>query len=146
MAILKKDSLKNEGFFSIDALFAIIMLLLAVSSLVNIYQGRSQMAQETRINLEGRITSEKIAGAINMIYASEGPLKLKIDLPQDLTGKEYTTDFGDHSVFVENSAAGLSSDLTSAAIIFDRIKKEDKDLSEKIEIYWERDEIWVKNT
>lgn len=148
MALLEKFKLRKRGFFSIDALFAIILLLLIVSTLINLYQGRAQVAKDSRAKMEGKMVSEKLAGAINTVHASGNPLTINLDLPENILNQEYTIEFNqsNRNISLEFSGGENSSDYTAASVVVDELEiPETLDLSQEIMIHWIGNKIKVKN-
>lgn len=147
MAILKNSSLKRKGFFSIDALFAIILLLLIISTLVSLYQGRTQMAEDTRTKIEGKMISEKIAGAINTVTPRK-PVSLNLNLPENIQEKNYTIQFSEENriIFLELSGSNSGASLTGASVAMNKVELETNlDLSQEILIHWKDNKIKVEN-
>jgi len=144
MRNLKK---KKKGFFSIDGLFAIIMLLLVVGTMINIYQGRSQMATQARKNLEGKMIGEKLAGAVNSVYSTGEPMTLNIDLPENIIDDSYSIIFDETSrrIVLRHGVAGDGSEIARSWSVPSDLNISDLDFSEEIQIFWENSMIKVNN-
>lgn len=148
MALLAKFKSRKKGFFSIDALFAIILLLLVTSTLINLYQGRAQMVEGSRKKMEGKMISEKLAKAINTVYTSRKPLSMELDLPENVLDQNYTIEFHKDSrnISLKFSDGGNSSKYTATPVVVDELEiSEPLDFSQKIMVHWINNEIKVEN-
>jgi hypothetical protein len=103
--------IRERGFFSIDALFAVTLLLMISASFLNIYEGRNQAAELMGARLEAKIVGEKLAAAINTVYANGSDFELRIALPLKIGSYYYRIKFDNttRQVWVENSAWGTVS-------------------------------------
>ncbi len=139
--------LSKKGFFSIDALFAIILLILVMGTLVNLYQGRAEVVESSRSKFEGRMISEKLAAAVNSVYATGEPLDLRLKLPDNIVGNNYSIRFiqENRKIAVELLSGSQISDYTGASVVYGEVTVENLDFSEQILVYWENDEIVVGN-
>ena len=52
--------LRERGFFSIDALFAVTLLIMISSSFLHVYEGRKEAAELMGARLEAQIVGEKL--------------------------------------------------------------------------------------
>jgi len=100
--------LRERGFFSIDALFAVTLLLIISSSFLHVYEGRRGTAELMSARLEAKVAGEKLAAAINTVYANGSNFEVDVDLPQKIGGHFYKIEFDNNArqVVVENSAWG----------------------------------------
>jgi len=100
--------LRERGFFSIDALFAVTLLLIISSSFLHVYEGRRGTAELMSARLEAKVAGEKLAAAINTVYANGSNFEVDVDLPQKIGGHFYKIGFDNNArqVVVENSAWG----------------------------------------
>ncbi len=98
----------NRGFFSIDALFAVTLLLMVSASFLNIYEGRKQAAELMGARLEAKMIGEELAAAINTVYANGSDFELRVDLPSKIGSYFYQINFDNttRQILVENSAWG----------------------------------------
>lgn len=98
----------KRGFFSIDALFAVTLVLLVSASFLNLYEGRRAAADLMGANLEARMVGEKLAAAINTVYANGSNFELRVNLPENIGSHSYriTFDNAARQISVENSAWG----------------------------------------
>jgi hypothetical protein len=96
--------LRERGFFSIDALFAVTLLLMVSVSFLNIYEGRKQATELMGARLEARIVGEKLAAAINTVYAGRGNFELRVGVPPKIVGFSYSITFDNagRDIIVEN--------------------------------------------
>ncbi|MDI6643336.1 MAG: hypothetical protein QMD95_04750 [Candidatus Hodarchaeaceae archaeon] len=101
----------HKGFFSIDALFAVMLLLLISASFLNMYEGRKQATELMGARLEAKLVGEKLAAAINTVYANGSDFELRVNLPENVGGYSYqiTFDNAARQISVENSAWGVVS-------------------------------------
>lgn len=98
----------NRGFFSIDALFAVTLLLMVSASFLNLYEGRNQAAELMGARLGAKMIGEELAAAINTVYANGSSFELRVDLPENIGGFSYRVTFDNtvRQISVENSAWG----------------------------------------
>ncbi len=98
----------NRGFFSIDALFAVTLLLMVSASFLNLYEGRKQAADLMGARLGAKMIGEELAAAINTVYANGSSFELRVDLPENIGGFSYRVTFDNtvRQISVENSAWG----------------------------------------
>lgn len=71
-----------NGFFSIDAMFAVTLLLMIVLSFTNVYEARTQMAELMGAKLEAQALAEKIAGIVNVVHAGGENMEIRFRLPK----------------------------------------------------------------
>jgi hypothetical protein len=71
-----------RGFFSMDALFALTLLMLVCSSFLHVYQGRMEAARGISWGLEARMVGEELAGTINAVYSGGPGLELRLKVPE----------------------------------------------------------------
>ncbi len=95
----------SKGFFSIDALFAVTMLLMVTASFLNVYQGRKASAEAVGSGLEARMIGEKLASSIDAVYANGPNFSLKIELPENIGSYPYSISFDNTTrlISIENS-------------------------------------------
>ena len=98
----------NRGFFSIDALFAVTLLLMVSASFLNLYEGRKQAADLMGARLGAKMIGEELAAVINTVYANGSSFELRVDLPENIGGFSYRVTFDNtvRQISVENSAWG----------------------------------------
>lgn len=147
--IYKLSNLKSEkrGFFSIDGLFAMILLLLVIGTFVSIYQGRAEMVEDAEIRLKGEMIGQKLAGSINTVYATGEPLTLNVDLPDNITGDEYTVEYlkENRKILIELKGKTGKINLAESDVIPENLDVQDLNSSKKVRIHWENSRIKVKN-
>jgi hypothetical protein len=97
----------RKGLFSIDALLAVTLLSLVFMSFMNLYEGRNQAAQLMGARLEAKMVGEKLAAAINAVYAGGENFELLVNLPENLGSYSYRVTFypTERLVLVENLSA-----------------------------------------
>lgn len=103
--------LRERGFFSIDAVFAVTLLLIISASFLNIYEGRNQAAELMGARVEAKSVGEKLAAAINTVYANGSNFELCVDLPSKIGSYSYQISYDNttRQILVENSAWGAVS-------------------------------------
>lgn len=136
-----------RGFFSIDALFALTLVLIISTSFLNVYEGRKAGAELSGARLEARLVGEGLAAAINTVYANGPDFELYVNLPENMGGYSYqiTFDNSTRQISVENSAWGT----INAGVIPKNIQNfvlESGDLGDETRVYWVGDQIRVVST
>lgn len=134
----------ERGFFSIDAFFAFVLLLLIAASFTRVYEGRLEVAEATNARLQAKMIGEKFAAALNEVYANRENFQLKVSLPENIGKFSYLVVIDNFSwkVLVENSAWGS----VEASIAFDQVKSEilgGENLRRPLRIYWEGGQVRV---
>jgi hypothetical protein len=90
----------ESGFFSIDAIFAVTLLLMITLTFTNVYEARQTAAEHMAAGLEAKIACEELAAAVNSTYAGGENFRLKLKLPENAASYAYLIRF-------DNSAATL---------------------------------------
>ena len=104
-----------NGFFSIDAMFAVTLLLMIVLSFTNVYEARTQMAELMGAKLEAQALAEKIAGIVNAVHAGGENMEIRFRLPELIEGRfGYVVYFNplERCVVVENAQAWGAASVT----------------------------------
>lgn len=137
---------RERGFFSIDALFAVTLLLLISSSFLHVYEGRGGAAELMGARLEAKIVGEKLAAAINTVYANGANFELDIDLPLKIGSYFYRIEFDDttRQIVVKNSAWGT----VGVGVICKNVRDfvlERENLGNTIRVHWVENVVRVVN-
>lgn len=74
-----------RGFFSLDAIFALTLLMVVCSSFLHVHQLRMEEAREVGEELKARMVGEELAGAINTVYSNGPGLEVRLSLSGGLT-------------------------------------------------------------
>ena len=137
----------RRGFFSIDALFAVTLLLMVTGVLINLYQGRNQVVAWSSAAEESKMASEKLAAAINSVYATGQDSELYINLPTTIDNHSYTLSFDPtHRQVIANiPGADITEGTWKAAVTCKNVLIENLDLSKKIWVHWVGNNIEVIN-
>lgn len=136
----------NRGFFSIDALFAVTLLLLVSASFLNMYEGRKQATEVMGAKLEAKLVGEKLAAALNTVYANGSNFELLLDLPENAGdyGYQITLDNSTRQISVENSAWSA----VSVVIVCNNVENfvlDSENLGKTVRVYWAENQIRVVN-
>lgn len=134
----------NRGFFSIDAMFAVTLVLIISTSFLNLYEGRKASAELMGARLEAKMVGETLAAAINTVYANGSDFELRVDLPENVVsyGYQITFDNTTRQILVENSAWGS----TGARIVCKNVQNfvlGPENLENTIRVYWADNQIKV---
>lgn len=134
----------RRGFFSIDALFAVTLLLMVSGMLLNLYEGRNQAAAWISAGGEVKMVCEKLAAAINTVYSNGPALELYINLPATIDNYAYTISYNstNRQIIAEVPEVGVTS---KAAVACKNILLENLDLSKQIGVHWLNNNIEVVN-
>lgn len=139
--------LEKRGFFSIDALFALTLLLIISASFLNVYEGRKRAAGLIDDRLEAKMIGEKLASAINTTYAEGLNFELRLNLPENVGTHLYRITFDNikGQISIENSAWGV----IRFEIVCKKVANfvlETENLGHAIRVHWEENQIRVGNT
>lgn len=137
---------ENKGFFSIDALFAVTLLLIISASFLNLYEGRKAGTELMSAKLEAKLVGEKLAATINTVYANGSSFELYIDLPDNIVSHFYQIAFDNDTrqISVENSAWGA----VSVGVVCKNVQSfvlDLENLENTIRVYWVENQIKVVN-
>jgi hypothetical protein len=134
----------NRGFFSIDALFAVTLLLIVSASFLNLYEGRKVGAELMGARLEAKMVGEKLAAAINTVYTNGSGFELRVDLPENIGSHLYQITFNNaaRQISIENSAWGD----VRAGVVCSNVQNfvlGHENLENSIRVYWDGNQIKV---
>jgi hypothetical protein len=137
----------RRGFFSIDALFAVTLLLMVTGVLINLYQGRNQVVAWSSAADESKMACEKLAAAINSVYATGQDSELYIDLPATIDNHAYTLSFDSthRQIIADMPGVDIAEGTSKAAVTCKNVMIENLDLSKKIWVHWSGGDIEVMN-
>ncbi len=137
----------SRGFFSIDAMFALTLLIVISSSFLNVYEGRKLVANQMILSLEGKSVGERLATALNTVYANRENFEVYVELPENIEGYSYTVTFDNVSrrILVENSVWGaLISTVTFTDI--ENFTLGPENYENDIRVYWDGSQVKVVGT
>lgn len=135
----------RKGFFTIDALFAFILLVSISGMLLNLAQSREQIGRSSSATLQADMVTEKLAAAINSVYANGGRgdnFELRIELPDSIGGKKYIIFFDNKNrkIFIPAENLGdFEAGKASASVVpgnVDNFLLDPENLSKTIKVYW----------
>jgi len=137
----------RRGFFSIDALFAVTLLLMVTGVLINLYQGRNQVVAWSSAAYESKMACEKLAAAINTVYATGQDSELYIDLPATIDNQTYTLSFDSthRQIIAIMPGLDIAEGTSKAAVTCKNVLIENLDFSRKIWVHWSGNNIEVMN-
>jgi hypothetical protein len=139
--------LEKRGFFSIDAFFALTLLLAVTASFLNIYHGRRATADIVDAKIKAKAIGERLASAMNATYACGPGFELHINLPENLGKHSYRITFDNtaRQISVENSAWGA----IRVGVACGRVQNfilETENLRKPIRVLWRDNQVTVVNT
>jgi hypothetical protein len=139
--------MERRGFFSIDALFAVTLLLMVTGVLINLYQGRNQVVAWSSAADESKMACEKLAAAINTVYATGQDSELYIDLPATIDNHTYTLSFDPthRQIVADMPEYDIAGGTSGAAVTCKNVLIENLDLSRQIWVHWSGNNIEVMN-
>lgn len=138
---------ERRGFFSIDAFFALTLLLMISASFMNIYEGRKRSTGLMDDRLEAKIIGEELASAINTTYAGGTGFELCVNLPENIGSHSYRIilDNTKRQIFVENSEWGVVR-VGIACKNVENFVLGPENLKRAIRVYWKENQIRIVNT
>lgn len=90
----------SRGQLSADLIFATLLIIIIMGSLVTIIADRMETVTTTEELGNARMIAENVAEAVNKVYAGGNGHSLTITLPADINGQDYTVDVNANGVFV----------------------------------------------
>ncbi|MEM2866247.1 MAG: hypothetical protein QXM46_01370 [Candidatus Hadarchaeales archaeon] len=130
-----------RGFFSLDAIFALTLLMMVCSSFLHVYQARMEGARGIGEGLEARMVGEELAGAINSVYSNGSGLELRLSLPERLASLTLSFDPSAGEVVVERG--GRSVRVGTVCNNVEAFLLTSENLGKPLRIYWEENRIRV---
>ena len=135
---------KNKGFFSIDALLALMLLLMVSTSFLNLYEKRKRSAESIGTNLEAKMVGDKLAAAIDTVYVNGPNFRLSLELPENVGAFSYRirSDNLARLIIIENP----NCEPVKALLICKNFKNfvlDRENLGKRIQIFWENSQIWI---
>lgn len=142
--------LNCRGFFSIDALFAFILLVTISSVLLNASESRTEAVEWMSAAHEADMVAEKLAAMIDTVYANgaNGPdFELRFNLPETIAGSNYIVSFDSENgeVLVDVPDAGVTSNVAKASVVPRNVVFGSIDPGEKVVVRWTDGNIEVVN-
>ncbi len=142
--------LDRRGFFSIDALFAFILLVTVSSLLLSASESRTEAVEWMSAAHEADMVAEKLAAMIDTVYANgvNGPdFELYFNLPETIAGSDYTIsfDFDNHEVLVDVPDANVTSNVAKASVVPQNVMFGSIDPEKTVVVRWTGDNIEVVN-
>jgi hypothetical protein len=140
----------KRGFFSIDAVFAVTLLMIVWIALVNTYEARTQAAEWVGASEEAKMVCEKLAASINTVYANGPGFEARLNLPSMIRGNGYTLriDNDQRVITAENLDAGINPDIARAPFVCKNVAEvtlNSDNLSRTLKVYWLNDQVRVAN-
>lgn len=138
-----------RGFFSIDAIFALFLVLTVTGMLYNSAQESREVAMNLARAQEKKMAVEKLAAAINIVYATGSTLELhRLELPENVIGKDYSVTFdSDNRLLKSEYVTGTSEDLVVSAPVIPKAVENfvlsPENLSGNIRVFWKDNRIQV---
>jgi len=143
---------EEKGYFSIDAVFA-LLILVAVSStfLVGARQSRV-MARETSTQIEQKMALEKIAAGVNKVYANgyrdDENFELKLDMKENIlkNNQRIQVDVKEGFLYVKNLDDNSISPIKASIIPLnvENFSLDSDDMSKKLRIFWGKENIRIE--
>ncbi|MEM0359679.1 MAG: hypothetical protein QXG22_06745 [Candidatus Hadarchaeales archaeon] len=129
-----------RGFFSLDAIFALTLLMIVCSSFLHVYQARMEGAREGIEELEMRMAGEELAGAINTVYSNGAGLELKLMLQ---ARSSFTLSFDPSTGRVVVKKGGKSLTVGTVCNNVEAFLLTPENLERPLKIYWRENRISV---
>lgn len=142
--MINLNATERKGFFSIDALFALTLLLVITTSIMALSEVRRKSAEVIETKLEAEIIADRLVAAINSVYANGPNFSLNIKLPENIGPHSYRI-LSDNSVglLTVEIANGETVTINVACKKFQNFVLERENLSKKIQIFWEDSQLCI---
>lgn len=137
----------RRGLFSVDALFAVTLSLAVAATLTNLYNGTNQAATWASAGGEAKLTCEKLAAAVNTVYANGSSFELYLELPATIQNRVY-------SIYLDNSkreitivvpGAGVIENMVKATVACKNFPSGTLTPSNRVRVYWADNSVRVVN-
>lgn len=103
----------SKGQMSADLIFATLLIIIIMGSLVTIIADRMETVETTEELGNARMIAENVAEAVNKVYAGGNGHSVTITLPEDINDKNYSVTVNKDGVFV--TIDGMKGKAYSAA-------------------------------
>jgi len=90
----------RRGIITTELIFASIIILVIVSSIISVASERIDAASSTDMHGNARMTAEYVAGAINKVYNGGDSHAVTLSLPSNISDKSYNIRVNSSGVFV----------------------------------------------
>ncbi|MEA1904893.1 MAG: hypothetical protein U9M97_03325 [Candidatus Hadarchaeota archaeon] len=139
--------LDDKGFFSIDALFALILLVTVSSVLLSASESRTEAVEWVSAAHEADMVAEKLAAVIDTVYANGPTFELYLDIPATIVGFDYTVSFDsdNREVLIEVPDADVTSSIARASVAPRNVVFGSIDPAKIVVVKWVADNIEVVN-
>lgn len=136
----------SKGFFSIDAVFALTLLLIISASFLNVYEGRKKSAEGIGAKLEAEMIGEKLASAINTVYANGTSFSLAVNLPENAGSYSYQISFDNSTrqISLSGPAWGAIKTMVTCRNVKNFVLGQEN-LKKSIRVFWGDNQIMVVN-
>ncbi|MEM4188539.1 MAG: hypothetical protein QXN56_05230 [Candidatus Hadarchaeum sp.] len=141
--MINLTSAEKRGFFSVDALLALSLLVIIATSLITLSEGRRKSAEAIEIHLEAKMIGDRLAAAINSVYVNGPNISLSLKLPENIGPYQYRVS-SDNSVgllTVESSVEVV--EIRTICKNFQNFVLERENLAKKIQIFWEGSQLCI---
>lgn len=137
----------RRGLFSVDALFAVTLLLGVVGALTNLYGGSNQAATWVGASGEAKLTCEKLAAAVNTVYTNGSSFEMYLEIPATIQNRSYTIslDNSKREIAIEVLGAGVTSSTAKATVACKNFTSGTLNPSNRVRVYWENNRVKVVN-
>jgi hypothetical protein len=110
---------------SIDFMISTLLMMIMVSSVIAIVEGRLEMTQQTEEAAEARMLSEKVALTIEETYSGGEGHETMISMPSDLKGSYYEVKVNQSGVGIQVGGRFGHSFLYPKKISYSEISDEE---------------------
>ena len=90
----------SQGQLSADLIFATLLIIIIMGSLVTIIADRMETVTTTEELGNARMIAENVAEAVNKVYAGGNGHSLIITLPADINGQNYNVTVSQNGVLI----------------------------------------------
>jgi uncharacterized membrane protein YraQ (UPF0718 family) len=90
----------DRGILSADFIFATLLIVIVIGSLVTIIADRMNTASQTEELGKSRMTAESVAEAINKVYSGGTGHSATINLPSNIADKNYDIKVNSTGVYI----------------------------------------------
>ena len=90
----------NQGIMTVDLIFATLLIIIVAGSIITVVSDRMDTASQTEELTKARMTADNVAEAINKVYSGGTGHSMTVNLPDNITDKNYYINVNSSGVYV----------------------------------------------
>ncbi|MFB6215360.1 MAG: hypothetical protein ABEJ72_00080, partial [Candidatus Aenigmatarchaeota archaeon] len=144
---LKMKDDGERGFFTMDVMIAMMLLLTISVSLLQLSSAREETARATSAEMKAKLIAEKLAASVNSVYANGENVRLKVGIPDNLTSsfENYEIEKFNRDNRRIKITWGEQKYSAKAHVVSRQVEIRIENKSKPVFVYWENENVVVEN-